>query len=83
MHGQGDLSRIEHFVNLRDYFAQTGILSYQRAVLPENRYDGDIYIDRAGVGHLLNMHYLSNMFAAGGAAAASHMATYLGGNGGY
>ncbi|KAF9091901.1 hypothetical protein BGX29_010719 [Mortierella sp. GBA35] len=82
MHGQGDLSRIEHFVNRRDYFAQSGILSYQPAVLAGNRYDGDISIDEAGVGHLLNMHYLSSMFVAGGAAATSHMATYLGGNGG-
>ncbi|KAK3838962.1 MAG: hypothetical protein J3R72DRAFT_511926 [Linnemannia gamsii] len=82
MHGQGDLSRIEHFVNRRDYFAQTGILSYQPAVLAGNRYDGNIYIDEAGVGHLLNMHYLSTTFVAGGAAAASNMAIYLGGNGG-
>ncbi|KAF9118336.1 hypothetical protein BGW39_001263 [Mortierella sp. 14UC] len=82
MHGQGDLSRIEHFVNRCDYATQTGILAYQPAVLAGNRYDGNIYIDEAGVGHLLNMHYLPNMFVAGGVGAASHMATYLGGGGG-
>ncbi|KAF9113470.1 hypothetical protein BGW39_003753, partial [Mortierella sp. 14UC] len=80
MHGQGDLSRIEHFVNRCDFFAQSGISSYQPEVLEGNRYDGQIYIDEGGVGHLLNMHYLSSMFVKGGAAAASHMATYLGGN---
>ncbi|KAF9084654.1 hypothetical protein BGX29_002446 [Mortierella sp. GBA35] len=81
MHGQGDLSCIEHFVNRCDYFARSGILSYQPAVLAGNRYDGQIYIDEGGVGHLLNMHYLSSTFVKGGAAATSHMATYLGGNG--
>ncbi|KAF9942950.1 hypothetical protein BGZ70_006064, partial [Mortierella alpina] len=81
MHGQGDLAHIEHFVNERDYATQTGILAYQPAVLPGNRYDGKIYINQAGIGHLLNMHYLSGTFAAGGAAVASQLATYLGGNG--
>ncbi|KAF9119751.1 hypothetical protein BGX30_003646 [Mortierella sp. GBA39] len=82
MHGQGDLTHIEHFANERDYVARTGILSYQPAVLPGNRYDGQVYIDQTGVGHLLNTHYLSSMFVAGGAAALSNMATYLGGGGG-
>ncbi|KAF9274356.1 hypothetical protein BGZ68_000739 [Mortierella alpina] len=81
MHGQGDLTHIEHFANMHDYFARTGILSYQPAVLPGNRYDGKFYINPAGVGHLLNMHYLSNMFLAGGAGVPSNMATYLGGGG--
>ncbi|KAG9060836.1 hypothetical protein KI688_007905 [Linnemannia hyalina] len=82
MHGQGDFAHIEHFVNERDYATQTGILAYQPEVLPGNRYDGKIYINKAGIGHLLNMHYLSDTFVAGGAAAASNMATYLGGGGG-
>ncbi|CAO3574782.1 unnamed protein product [Mortierella alpina] len=80
MHGQGDRTHIEHFANMHDYFARTGILSYQPAVLLGNRYDGKFYINPAGVGHLLNMHYLS-MFLAGGAGVPSNMATYLGGGG--
>ncbi|KAF9079809.1 hypothetical protein BGX23_003194 [Mortierella sp. AD031] len=82
MHGQGDFAHIEHFVNERDFATQTGILAYQPEALPGNRYDGKIYINKAGIGHLLNMHYLSDTFVAGGAAAASNMATYLGGGGG-
>lgn len=82
MHGHGDLSCIEHFVNGRDYVAQTGILSYRPKVLTGNRYDGNIYINMAGVGHLLNMHYLFTTFIAGSPAATSNMAAYLNGAGG-
>jgi hypothetical protein len=82
LHGQGDLAHIEHFVNERDYAAKTGILAYRPPALPENRYDGQMYTNKAGLGHLLNMHYLSDTFLPENPGAKSNMATYLGGGGG-
>ncbi|KAF8927301.1 hypothetical protein BGZ52_004630, partial [Haplosporangium bisporale] len=90
MHGEGVLCRIEHFANGRDYFARTGILAYmpeesprdRYEELPRNRYDGCVYIDLNGTGHLLNMHYLGSTFVNGSEAMRSFMAKYLyGGNG--
>lgn len=82
MHGEGVLRHIEHFANWGDYLARSGILAYIPDKLPGNRYEGCVYIDPNGTGHLLNMHYLRSTFVNGSAAMHSFMATYLYGGGG-
>ncbi|KAF9373740.1 hypothetical protein CPB97_000350 [Podila verticillata] len=83
MHGGGVLPHIEHFANEYDFVARTGVMAYHQSVMPGNKYDGELYIDRVATGHLLNMHYLRTTFMNGNDAMRSYMATtYLGGQGG-
>jgi hypothetical protein len=52
---------IEHYANLADPVSWLGVLRF--ANIP-NRYMGRLFV-RSGSGHLLNQHYLDNMFTLG------------------
>ncbi|KAJ5581420.1 hypothetical protein N7535_000040 [Penicillium sp. DV-2018c] len=52
---------IEHYANTVDIVALGGVLHF---VDIPNRYMGRLFV-RAGSGHVLNMHYLDNMFTLG------------------
>lgn len=49
---------IEHYANDGEFVARWGVLTFARM---QNRYMGRVFI-RPGTGHLLNQHYLTNMF---------------------
>ncbi|GAB7364254.1 hypothetical protein MBLNU230_g4802t1 [Neophaeotheca triangularis] len=52
------IPHIEHYANSTDFVARWGVLHFACA---EDRYVGKIFV-RAGSGHLMNQHYLDNMF---------------------
>ncbi|ORY14601.1 hypothetical protein BCR34DRAFT_599145 [Clohesyomyces aquaticus] len=49
---------IEHYANDSEFVARWGVLSFANT---QNRYMGRVFV-RSGTGHLLNQHYLNNMF---------------------
>jgi hypothetical protein len=55
------VGHIEHYANTGDYVSQIGVLNY---ISLENRFMGRVFIS-PGSGHLLNQHYLHDMFALG------------------
>lgn len=55
------ISYIEHYANAEDVVSWLGVLQF--ANIP-NRYLGRLFV-RPGSGHLMNQHYLDNMFTLG------------------
>lgn len=55
------VGHIEHYANSRDPITWLGVLRF--ANIP-NRYMGRLFV-RPGSGHLMNQHYLDNMFTLG------------------
>ncbi|KAL4879428.1 hypothetical protein BJY04DRAFT_96062 [Aspergillus karnatakaensis] len=52
---------IEHYANSQDLVSLWGVLNFTSVL---NRYNGQVFV-RPGTGHLLNQHYLNNMFTLG------------------
>jgi hypothetical protein len=52
---------IEHYADSDDFVARWGVLNFTSM---KNRYMGRVFT-RPGTGHLLNQHYLDNMFPLG------------------
>lgn len=57
----GVIPHIEHYVNGDDVVPRWGVLQYVRGN-PEAKYTGKVFIRMNASGHMLNQHYLSNMF---------------------
>jgi hypothetical protein len=55
------IQHIEHYCNLGDFVSQIGVLNYTRVA---NRYMGRLFLSPES-GHLLNQHYLHEMFRFG------------------
>ncbi|KAF5665356.1 hypothetical protein FHETE_6716 [Fusarium heterosporum] len=56
------IPHIEHYVNEKDFACRVGVLNFTRNYSQnENRFAGKVFIKRGG-GHLLNQHYLDDMF---------------------
>ncbi|KAH8664373.1 hypothetical protein BX600DRAFT_498163 [Xylariales sp. PMI_506] len=52
---------IEHYCNSQDMVTRWGALFSAKSIL-ENRFCGHIFINEGASGHMLNQHYLSDMF---------------------
>ncbi|KAK2760303.1 hypothetical protein FQN54_002371 [Arachnomyces sp. PD_36] len=52
---------MEHYANSDDLVTRWGVL-YNVCTAPTNSFMGKIFVRRNATGHLLNQHYLSNMF---------------------
>lgn len=57
--GTNVIGHIEHYANIGDFVAQIGVLHYSQQ---KNRFMGRIFVS-PNSGHLLNQHYLRQMFA--------------------
>ena len=57
----GAVGHIEHYANSADVVSRIGVLHF---VDIPNRYMGRLFV-RPGSGHMLNQHYLDNMFTLG------------------
>ena len=61
--GRPCIKHIEHYVNSKDWVSRFGVLSVRGRDRDSsgNRFAGKLFL-RSGSGHLLNQHYLNNMF---------------------
>lgn len=63
--GERVIKHIEHYANTGDFLAQFGVLNFTspqgQPFADGNAFFGTVFT-RDGTGHLLNMHYLDNMF---------------------
>jgi hypothetical protein len=63
--GERVIKHIEHYANNEDFVANIGVLNFTspqaQPYADGNAFFGPVFI-RQGSGHLLNMHYLDNMF---------------------
>lgn len=55
------IPHIEHYANSDDLVTRWGVL-YNVCTVPSNSFMGRVFVRRGATGHLLNQHYLSNMF---------------------
>jgi hypothetical protein len=55
------IPHIEHYCNSQDMVTRWGALYSARSIL-QNRFCGHIFINEGASGHMLNQHYLSDMF---------------------
>jgi hypothetical protein len=55
------IRHIEHYANSDDLVTRWGVL-YNICASPNNTFMGKVFVRRNASGHLLNQHYLSNMF---------------------
>jgi hypothetical protein len=58
------IGHIEHYAHLGDFVSQIGVLNYATNAALQNRFMGRLFISPHS-GHLLNQHYLHNMFPLG------------------
>ena len=59
-HQKKAIGHIEHYANMGDYVSQIGVLNYVTQK-QSNRFMGRVFVS-PGSGHLLNQHYLHDMF---------------------
>lgn len=57
----GVVRHIEHYINGEDLVPRWGVLKEAQRI-PQNRYAGKVFVRIAATGHMLNQHYLSQMF---------------------
>lgn len=55
------IAHIEHYCNSQDMVTRWGALFSAKSIL-QNRFCGHIFINEGASGHMLNQHYLSDMF---------------------
>jgi hypothetical protein len=55
------IPHIEHYCNSQDMVTRWGALYSAKSIL-QNRFCGHIFINEGASGHMLNQHYLSDMF---------------------
>ncbi|KAF2663374.1 hypothetical protein BT63DRAFT_484437 [Microthyrium microscopicum] len=82
------IAHIEHYCNSQDMVTRWGALYSAKSIL-SNRFCGHIFINEGASGHMLNQHYLSEMFPIHGRRAGDghiqgtssdykhHMVTFL------
>jgi hypothetical protein len=58
------IGHIEHYANIGDFVSQIGVLNYATNPGLQNRFMGRLFVSPHS-GHLLNQHYLHNMFPLG------------------
>jgi hypothetical protein len=58
------IGHIEHYANVGDFVSQIGVLNYATNPDLQNRFMGRLFVSPHS-GHLMNQHYLHNMFPLG------------------